>query len=331
MARILVTGATGFIGSRLVKRLLGDGDGHAVSGMVRDPEKARPLFASGMRPVLADVTRELATLERALTGAEVVFHLAAVTGPAPLARFAAVNVEGTRKLLEAARRAGVRRFVNVASQAVLFAGKDLVGVDEEAPYPDRYIDPYSETKAEAERLVLSANQDGFETTSVRPCLVWGAGDTTVLPNFVGLSRGFGIPLPGPGDREEATTHVENLVDGLLLAASSPKAPGRAYYIADGFEVRFRDFLELQLRAVGVEPKFRRIPYPVAAAVAWLADVPPRWIGAPVALARFGLRAAVTGRRVRTLRAREELGYAPRIGLEEGLADLAADRDRYARA
>ncbi len=323
MTSSAITGSTGFIGRALARRLLAAGS--RVTGLARDPARAAALAAAGMVVARGDVPRP-DSLAAVFEGAEVAYHLAAVTGPAPRRRFDAVNVAGTRAVVEAARRAGVRRLVHVSSQAAVFGGEDLLDVDEDTPYPARFIDPYSRTKAEGERIALAANSNGLEVTVVRPCLVWGPGDTTFLPNFEKLARGFGIPLPGPCDRPEATTYVDNLVDGLVLAGTTPAAAGRVYYVADAFEIGFREFLERQLRAIGVaQPRFRSVPYRVAAPIAWLLDVPTSALGLPVQLARFGLRSAVTGRRVRIDRARRELGYEPKVGLEEGLAAMRSSR------
>lgn len=320
-AGVLVTGSTGFIGARLVRRLLADGSFGRVVGLVRSEAKAAALVAAGMEVALGDVT-DPESLVRAARGTEVVFHLAAITRAARVRTFDRVHVEGTRNVLGAARQSGARRVVNVASQAVLFDGNDLVDADESWPYPTRFLDPYSRTKAEAEKLALDANGRGtVETTSLRPSWVWGAGDTTVLPNFVGLARGWGIPLPGGGEREESTAHVENVVDALVLAARAPTAAGRAYFITDGFSVTTREFLARQIRALGIEPVVRAIPLWIARSMAWCMDVPPSWVGLPVKLARLGVTMFATNRRFRIDRARRELGYEPRIGLDEGIEEI----------
>ena len=105
-------------------------------------------------------------------------HAAGIPRPASWKAFRTAHIDGTRNVLVAARRVGVRRVVNIASQAVLFAGQDLLDIDETTAYPRRYIDPYSATKAAAERLALEHNDSALEVTSLRPGMVWGRGDTT---------------------------------------------------------------------------------------------------------------------------------------------------------
>lgn len=318
----LVTGSTGFIGRALVGRLRAQGE--EVVALVRRPEIAPALEAAGARVVIGDVTRP-DSLALAVRGVEAVVHCAGVPRPATLRVYRAVHIGGTSAMLEASRAAGVRRFVNIASQAVVFAGRDLLDVDETCETPKRFIDPYSETKAEAERIALGANQPGsFEVTSLRPPLVWGRGDTTILPIMARLATGrFGAPIIGKGDNIEATVHVENLLDAVDAAIAAPAAAGRAYFVVDGFSMTCRDFFTRQLGAIGAPARFMSLPRGPACAAAWALDGACGLVGATVPLAYFGARMAVTSRRYIGRRAHEELGYSARIGLEEGMADLGA--------
>jgi nucleoside-diphosphate-sugar epimerase len=260
-----------------------------------------------------------------MEGCAAVVHLAGVPGPARRRVFEAVHVEGTARLLAAARRAAIRRFVLVSSQAVVFGGEDLDGADETTPYPARYIDPYSETKAAAERLTLAAGGDGpFTATSIRPAVVWGRGDTTVLPHFARLARRWpGVPAVGDGANIEATTHVDNLCVALLAALERPEAAGRVYFILDGFRITWREFYGRQLEAIGLPRRFFRVPAPVARGGAYLLDRAAAGLGCTVPLARFGVAMARTSRTYETGLARRELEYRPIVGLEDGLADLEA--------
>lgn len=323
--RVLITGASGFIGGAVARRLLARGD--TVVALVRPgkkPERIARLRAAGIDVREGDV-RDAESVQRAAAGCDMAVHSAGHPRPGSWRTFRAVHVEGTRNVVEASRRAGVRRMVNIASQAALFAGKDLVGKDETCPYPTRHIDPYSATKAEAERVALAANDPGrLEVTSLRPAVVWGRGDTTILPVLVRLARGpLGVPMCGDGRNIEATTHIENLVDAVLAALTAPAAPGRTYLINDGFTITWRELIERMLAAAGVRARFVRVPRGLAVGAAWTIDRAAGLLGLPVPLALFGVRSAMTSRSFDNTRARTELGYVPRIGLEDGLADLAA--------
>jgi nucleoside-diphosphate-sugar epimerase len=126
---------------------------------------------------------------------------------------------------------------------------------------------------------------------------------------------------GDGVNTESTTYIDNLVEAILAALESPAAPGRAYLITDPFRIGWKDFLSRQLEASGVRPRFRRVPGAVAIPAAWMLDHAAAALCLPVPLASFGVRSAMTSRRFTSTRAHDELGYRPRIGLDDGMARL----------
>lgn len=317
--RVLVTGGTGFIGSATTRRLLARG--HEVVVLTRRAGGSGGV--GGARVVVGDLLGSDG-LDEALRGCAAVVHCAGRPGPATRSLFRRLHVEGTERLIDAAERAGVGRVVNIASQGVLFGGKDLIGVGDNCPYPERYIDPYCRTKAAGERVVLGANgRGGMKTISLRPAVVWGRGDRTVLPIMVKLARGPGIPAAGPGTNIEATTHIENLVDAIVAGVEGTGGGGSAMLVLDDFSVTWREFLSRSVEAAGVRARFLRVPASVAGPAAWALDGVSGNLGLPVPLAYFGVRTAVTSRRFVPTRAREVLGYSARVGWEEGLADLKA--------
>lgn len=321
----LIIGGTGFIGAAVARRLLAMQ--RPVVVVARAPERAADLAELGARVVRGDL-RDAASLRHAAAGCTAVVHAAGVPRPATWRTFRAVHVDGTRAAIDAARAAGCRRFVNVASQAVLFGGKDLDGVNDACPYPTLFIDPYSQTKAEAERIALAAHDPrGLSVVSLRPAVVWGPGDTTVLPIMARLARSpMGVPMCGDGSNIESTTFIDNLVDAAVAAldATARSEPGgRAYLITDGFTISWKDFLSVQLSAAGVKPRFGRVPALFAVPAAWTLDTVAGGLGLPVPLALFGVRSAMTTRRFVATRARDEFGYVPRVGLDDGLAALRA--------
>lgn len=328
--RVLVTGGRGFIGGATVRRLLLRGDRPVVlsrraAGSVERGEGVEWLSADLLGPGHgAEAVRRAAEREPI----DAVVHCAGRPGPGSWRMMRRLHVDATRALIDAAAAGGARAFVHVASQAVLFGGDDLIGVGDDAPYPRRYIDPYSATKGAGERLALSMNgtpgsRGPLRVASIRPALVWGRGDTTVLPIMVKLARGLGIPMTGGGRNIEATTHVEHAVDGIVGALGCTVSGGKAYLILDGFEVTWKQFMTGIVEAAGTRAKFLRVPKWLAVPSAWALDRAAGALGLPVPLAYFGVRNAMTSRRFRPTRAAADFGYAPRIGWEEGLADLAA--------
>lgn len=318
-----VTGGSGFIGGRLIERLRRDG--HQVRALARSDDAAEKISSRGGEPVRGDLS-DAGAMQAGAEGCAVAFHAAATLGDwGTREEFERGNVEGTRKALAACSQAGVSRFVHVGTEAALMAGQPLVHVDETAPLRPDSPALYSATKAEAEQLVVAANVDGtFETVVVRPRFVWGRGDTTLLPEMTEMVRAGRFAWIGGGRNLTDTTHVENVVEGLVLGAARGKA-GNAYFVTDGEPVVFREFVTELLRTQGVEPGSRNVPVPVAATLATVGELAWRTLPLPgrPPLTRFAFWVSSQECTIRIDKARAELGYAPVETRAEGLAELRA--------
>jgi nucleoside-diphosphate-sugar epimerase len=317
-----VTGGSGFIGGRLVARLLNDG--WHVRALARSDRAAARITELGAEAVRGELD-DIGSMRSGAQGAEVAFHAAAHLGEwGRREDFERGNVIGTRNALTACVAAGVRRFVHVGTEAALLAGEPLIDVDEHAPlrFDSRAL--YSSTKARAEEAVLEAGVRGFETVVVRPRLVWGPGDTTILPALEEAVHAGRFAWIGGGHHLTATTHVDNVVEGLVLAAERGLS-GNAYFVTDGRPIEFREFITRLLATRGVTPPSRSIPRPLARAItnageaAWRA-LPLRG-EPPMTRMVFWLSALETT--IDISKAREQLGYAPVRSLEEGLSELSA--------
>jgi nucleoside-diphosphate-sugar epimerase len=317
-----VTGGSGFVGGRLIARLVMEG--FTVRALARSDAAAEKVGAAGAEPVRGDLKDE-AAIEAGARGAETAFHAAAkVEDWGAWEDFRRVNVEGTRTALRACRRAGVRRFVHVGTEGALLHGQALVMADERTPLALSSKAPYAATKAAAEMAVLGASADGFDTVAIRPRFVWGAGDTTLLPVLVDLVRMGRFRWLGGGQHLTSTTHVDNTVHGLLLGAERGR-PATAYFVTDGAPVMFREFVGAMIATQGVEPPDGSVPLPVGRALAAVGETAWRLLPLPGAppLTRFALWASALECTLDDSRAREQLGYAPVITREEGLKALGA--------
>jgi nucleoside-diphosphate-sugar epimerase len=317
MHTAFVTGGSGFVGGRLIGRLVADGV--RVRGLARSEAAAARVTALDAEAVTGDLT-DVDSLVAGCTGAEVVFHAAArATATGSWRQFTEANVDGTRHVIDGCRRAGVGRLVHVGTEAALMAGQPLIDVDETAPLRPDSPAPYPATKAAAEQLVVGANSDGLETVVVRPRFVWGLGDTSLLPELVTMVRAGKFAWIGGGRHLTDTTHVDNVVHGLLLAAERGRA-GEAYFVTDGVPVVFREFVTELLATQGVTPPDRSVPLGVAKAAAAVSSRVWRLLPGEPPLQPFAVWAAGMQCTIDIGKVRAELGYQPVRTHADGLAD-----------
>jgi nucleoside-diphosphate-sugar epimerase len=260
----------------------------------------------------------------AIRGAEIAIHSAALVMEwGPRAKYWQVNVEGTRQVLAACRAAGVQRFVHIGTEAGFADGKSaLAGIDESRPLPAHPLPRYPETKAEAERVVLAANSPTMATMVVRPRMIWGDDDTSVLPQIAQAVRDGRFAWIDGGHYLTSTCHVRNVVEGALAAAARGRG-GEAYFLTDGAPVEFRAFYTRLLATHGAMPADKSVPRWVALIFATLAEKAWDWLplaGAPpvtrMAIALGGGEVTVSD-----AKARRELGYVGRVSVDEGLSAL----------
>jgi len=323
--RAFVTGGSGFLGGHLIRALIERG--YAVRALARSDRAVQAVEALGAKAVNGDLAATDAMAD-GMRGCAVAYHCAALAEDwGELARFEQVNVEGTRCVLQAARTAGVRKLVHVSTEAVYLDGSPLVGVTESRPLPERPLPGYPSTKGAAEKLVLQANSAELATVIVRPRLIWGRDDPKILPRLVEASDGGWLRLIDGGRFKTSTCHVDNCVEGMLLAGERGE-PGRVFFLTDGEDVLVHDFMAQVLGAVGRPAPTGSIPLWAATwlaricALLWrllpLKGTPPL---TPMAVLLSGHEITVVDRRART-----ELGYQGRVTRDEGLATLTGPPD-----
>jgi nucleoside-diphosphate-sugar epimerase len=259
-------------------------------------------------------------------GCDVAYHAAAfVEQWGPWSEFQAATVDGTANALAACRAGGVKRFVHVGTEAALVDGNALVNADETWPLKPESRAYYPRSKARAEQAVVAANgEGGMETVVVRPRFVWGPGDTTLLPGIVELIRAGRFSWVGGGGTLTSTAHVDNVVEGLVVAAEQGRG-GEAYFITDGDPIPFRDMITALVTTQGVELGNRNVPAAVAKPAAALAEGLWRTLrlkGEPP-ITRLAVWNSALECTVSDAKARTELGYRPVISRADGLAALSA--------
>ncbi len=314
--RVLVTGAGGFIGSMLAKRLLAGG--HEVRCLVHHARER--LLRLNAKLVQGDVTRP-ETLRPAVTGVDVVFHLAARAsdwGSREL--FMRINAGGTQNLLDAAVAAGVKRFVLLSSLAVhRFIG--YIDADESTPADqDRY--PYSASKVAAERAVRAAQDTGrIATTIIRPgAVIHGPEDTTSFILMAPLLKKGSWPHVGGGRPLMCYSYVENLADGLILAGTLSQGASETFVITDDLRLTWKAYVTALMRAFQVKEKSFSVPVPIARAAGITTELLFRLVRAKNPPPITDYRTALVSRdfHFSCEKAKRMLGYQPTVPFEEGL-------------
>lgn len=320
--KLLVTGATGFIGSRLALRAHQLGIDVLATGRAElhvEVERLQELRAAGVR-VEVGVLQDLALIDRLLPGRDTVIHLAAAQHEAemPESYFRAVNVDAVRTLLAACRDHNVRRFVYGSTIGVYGDASESL-LDEDSPLrPDNV---YTSTKLEAETLVRSFEQH-FETCIVRIAETYGPGDRRLLKLFRSIARGHFVMI-GRGDNRRQCIHVDDLARGLLTAAQHPAAVGETFVFAGGEIMTTQEMVGRIANVLERKPPRLQLPmWPfVAAAGVMETTLPPLHIAPPLHSRRldFFRKSFVFS----TARAQSLLGFTPAIDFRTGAADTVS--------
>ncbi|MBX3262655.1 MAG: NAD(P)-dependent oxidoreductase [Labilithrix sp.] len=332
MTLAIVTGAPGWLGTQLVRSLVkGLPDVPSLSASDREvrclvlPDAdAKELEELGVAIVRGDVT-DAASLEPLFAGAEgaTVFHCAGVIHPTKgVAQLYDVNVEGTRNMVEAAKRAKVRRFIHTSSNSPIGTNptKDHV-FDEAAPY-NPYMQ-YGKTKMMAEEIVTRAHATGeIETVIIRPPWFYGPGQPPRQTLFFEMIRDGKAPIVGPGDNRRSMAYVENICQGLLLCEKVDEAAGQTYWIADRRPYPMNEIIDTIEKVLeedfSVSCAKKRMKLPgFASEVAWLVDATLQGVGA------YHQKIHVLSEMNKTIacsiaKAERELGYDPKVDLGEGM-------------
>lgn len=314
MSGVIITGATGFLGGTIARRLLGEGE--RVIALGRDQKKLAALEASGAEICPFDLASgaPLPSLE-----AKAMIHCAALSSPwGTRAQFERANVIGTGNALKLATNAGARRFVHISSPSVYFRFADQDGVSENIALP-RPVNAYAATKAASEQLVLAAKE--IDPIILRPRGLYGPGDTALLPRLLRAAAKRPLPLMRGGVAATDLTYIDDVADAAIAALRAGRAPSRIYNVSGGEALPVKIVAERAAAMAGINVKWRAIPWPMVltatrAAETLCAALPGRPEPPVTAYSAglFAFRQTLKIDRIQT-----ELGWKPRIDFAEGLA------------
>lgn len=321
--KILVSGATGFLGGAVSRRLRAGG--HDVIATGRDSARGRVLTAEGIRFEAADLCDKV-RVSGLCRDLDAVVHCAALSSPwGPRHAFVRANVEATRVLSDACRIGGVQRFVHISTPSIYMGvgNRELVREDEVLPHP---INHYAATKLEAEAIVLTAHATGLPSVILRPRAIFGPGDTTIFPRLIRALEGGLVPILGDGRNQVDLTYIDNVVSAVELALAAPaSAMGQPYNITNGEPVYLWDVIARLCDELELKPPRGRLSRSLGLALgsaleafhhAFRPEVEPR-------LTRYTVEVLSCTMTLDISRARAQLGYEPRVSMEQGLARFVA--------
>ncbi len=317
---ILVTGGGGFLGGAIVRKLCERGDRVRVIGRRRYPW----LEAAGVDCLQGDIA-DATSCRKAVAGCAGVIHTAAIPGVwGDYAVYYNANYLGTKNLLDAARAEGLTRFLYTSTPSVVHGGHGISGGDESLPYPDHYLTPYAATKALAEKLVLASNAPDLTTAAIRPHLIFGPGDTQLIPKLLARAKAGTLRIIGDGRNRISVSYVQNVADAHILAYDrlTPKSPvaGQAYFVNEPEPVNCWDFINRIVTGAGLPRIAKSVPAGVAYGAGWLCEAfgkltrrrdDPR-------LTRFLVTQLSTDHWFIVDKARRDLGWEPAVGLDAGV-------------
>lgn len=322
--KIVINGAGGYLGRNFAEYLLANRERFQIAHIrvtARKVESLDDLKSAGAEAVAADICNP-ADAEKICAGMDTVMHCAGRSGlGGPMSYYYKANVEGTRVMLEAARAAGVRRFVNIGTPSIYFDYTDTLNRDENY-LPARMPDNYAASKFEAEKLLLAANTPEFQTISLRPRFTTGRGEMNIMRRFITMHKAGRLKIIGSGENVVDYTAISNMVEAMWLAVTAPAdACGEAYNITNGDPVKLWPFLNKMMEMLGLPPITGKVPYPVAATAGSVVELISRLRGVQPPLTRLGAAVSAKSMTMNIEKARKKLGYHPKQTNDEMLAEF----------
>ncbi len=319
--KILVTGGGGFLGKAIVKQLVTRGNHVCSFSRQFYPE----LESLQVLQIQGDIGNKQ-KVEQALEGIDTVFHVAAKPGVwGDYRDYFRTNVTGTENVISACKKNSVNQLIYTSSPSVVFDGTDMKGVDESAPYAQRFHAHYPKTKAIAEQRVIKAGDEGLKVSILRPHLIWGPGDNHLVPRII--KRAKRLIRVGNGKNLVDTIYIDNAAYAHILAADSltknPQLSGKVYFISQDDPVLLWEMINAILKAAGFEPVKKSMPAKAAWLIGFFLELIYKSLNKKKEppMTRFVANELATSHWFNITAAKSDLGYKPLISTEAGLERL----------
>lgn len=315
--KIFVTGGSGFVGGAIIAALCAN---HEIYAMSRSDKSDAKIIEKGGIPIRCDLQN---VAGEHIQNCDIVIHAAAYVKEWGVWEiYEEYNVQGTKNILKAAKAAGAKRFIHIGTESALFLGQDLIDVDEKYPLAPFSEFPYSSTKALAEQAVIAENTRGFDTIILRPRMIWGPEDQTILKIISAKARSGKFKWIDDGKYQTSTTHITNLVHAVDLSLTQGRG-GEAYFILDDGVITIREFLTQYLATQNIILGDASLSSTMVRMMANIIE--PIWrfaaIKSPPPITKFTAYIMSCHCILSDQKARNEMGYKPVISRDEGFAAL----------
>lgn len=322
--KILITGASGFVGGRLLKSLRLSYPDAVLLGTGRRNERQAEFEALGCNFEAADLTN-IDDCERLVEGADVIIHCAGLSSPwGTYQEFHSANVQSTLNLLQTAQGQGVRRFILISTPSVYFTYRNRFNIKESDPLPNPMVNHYAGTKYQAEEETLKLNCPAFETIALRPRAIIGAEDAVIFPRVLRAYHEGRLKIVGDGKNIVDLTCVANIIHAVECCLKAEhNAYGEVYNITNGEPQPLWESIGLFLEALNLPPVTQKIPANIALTVASLNEFVHRYFlgGREPALTRYSIGILSTSMTMDISKARQKLGYTPVQSTQEGVQEF----------
>lgn len=319
--KVIVTGATGFLGFNLAKKL--KSMGFKVVGLGRNIKKGELLKESGIEFIPIDLQEE-ETLNAIFKEAKYVFHCAAKSSDwGSYQSFYNTNVISTRNVCNACMLNKIERLIYISTPSIYFDYKDKFDIKESDSIPKKFVNNYAKTKYLAEKIVDDAENNGLNVITIRPRAILGIGDTSIIPRIINVNQKKFLPKTVKDDILIDVTFVDNVVESLILAMNAPtEYSGRKYNITNGENIKFYETIEKLVTELGMKYNSKYISYKKAYTVASIMEFLYKFLPnkKPI-LTKYSVALISFNQTLDILKAKEELGYKPIVSIDEGFKQI----------
>lgn len=324
---ILITGGTGFLGSHTATRLKNLNNNVSIIG--RDKLKAQALIAKGINFHKVDI-RNIEELNKVFDCIDVVIHCAAIASPyGKWEQFRSINIDGTKNIVNMCIKYKVKRLINISTPSVYFDYTNRTNIKESDPLPKAQVSFYGQSKLIADSFIKeSVNKEKLHIVSLRPRAIFGIGDKTITPRIMNSKILGKVPLINKGNALHDITYIDNVVDAIILAIESDnKTNGQIYNITNDKPLQIDKIFELFHKSFNIHYRTMFINYRLISTIAFITESIFKifQIKREPKLTRLGVGLFAHSQTLDIQKAKDELGYMPKVSIEEGIKRVASAR------